>query len=336
MSSCYIRYWQLPNIMQFPYMLVPGESLAFKPGLPAYYQGPLLPGAVASFAKTNTTSIVTQLIAGDFYSIRFSLFRFLEKIKTVGRVEAPGLYSRFQLRTAQRHVINNKERLHLRQDHCAGFWITDGDCSSQFLPEKDYHSLDIYVAPQLLEEYSIAFPELKELMNKKTFDWIPGKACRILPSIHQVLDDILYCPFDAATRQLYMDLKIRELVTHILHYRYQRNQSQYNFTRWEIYRINELKNVLEEYISSKPPSLHALSKMVGIKEGKLKDGFMHVFQCSIFEWLMEAKMRRAKELLITTDQPIKVICRMVGYPRVSNFITAFRRRFGHTPGSFRR
>jgi AraC-like DNA-binding protein len=41
-------------------------------------------------------------------------------------------------------------------------------------------------------------------------------------------------------------------------------------------------------------------------------------------------------LLLTTNKPIKDICSSVGYPRITNFITAFRRRFGVTPGSLRR
>jgi len=41
-------------------------------------------------------------------------------------------------------------------------------------------------------------------------------------------------------------------------------------------------------------------------------------------------------LLQTTNKPIKEICTLVGYPRTTNFITAFRKRFGVTPGSFRR
>jgi AraC-like DNA-binding protein len=34
--------------------------------------------------------------------------------------------------------------------------------------------------------------------------------------------------------------------------------------------------------------------------------------------------------------PIKQICVLTGYARMTNFITAFRKKFGYTPGSLRR
>ena len=322
--------------MKLPLLLSNGEYLEFKPGLPVGFKGHELSGADTTYVKTNTVSIASQVINTDRYNIRFILARFLEKIKTTGRFEVPGLYVRFQLRNSQRHWIGHKTKLHLRQDQCSGMWMMDGECSSLFMPNEEYQSLDIFVSEQLLNEFLPIFPGLKNIIEQKAVDWLPGKICWILPPVRQVLDDLIYCPFDAATTQLYYDLKVRELLTHLLHYRFNRTEISYTFSPWEMKKISDARELLQQYISDKAPTLRSLAQQVNINAVKLKHGFLHMYNCTIFDWLLEARMKKAKDLLITTDEPIKEVCKQVGYPRVSNFITAFRRRFGYTPGSLRR
>jgi AraC-like DNA-binding protein len=47
------------------------------------------------------------------------------------------------------------------------------------------------------------------------------------------------------------------------------------------------------------------------------------------------RLDRGARLLLESDEPIAVIARRCGYPEVRPFITAFRRRHGQPPGSFR-
>jgi AraC-like DNA-binding protein len=65
-------------------------------------------------------------------------------------------------------------------------------------------------------------------------------------------------------------------------------------------------------------------------------GFSQFFKTGVFECFQRARMYKAKQLLLQTNKPIKEICTMAGYPRMSNFITAFRKFFKYTPGSLRR
>lgn len=152
----------------------------------------------------------------------------------------------------------------------------------------------------------------------------------------EVINQILNCPYGEATRQFYFDLKVRELLYELLETAYKTNPSQQYFTPFEVARIHEAKTILENHLAKKPPSIRALSKLVAINEFKLKNGFKKYFGAGIFEWLLDRKMRYAKELILTTNKPIKEIGAMIGYPRTTNFITAFRRKYGFTPGSLRR
>jgi AraC-like DNA-binding protein len=51
--------------------------------------------------------------------------------------------------------------------------------------------------------------------------------------------------------------------------------------------------------------------------------------------LRRMRLDRGARLLLESDEPIAVIARRCGYPEVRPFITAFRRRHGQPPGSFR-
>lgn len=114
------------------------------------------------------------------------------------------------------------------------------------------------------------------------------------------------------------------------------DEKELKITPYEIARIYEAKSILEGYIDKKPPTIRQLSKMVAINEFKLKRGFRKFFNAGIFTWITTEKMYRAKNQLEETNKPIKEIAVLAGYPRTTNFITAFRKQFGITPGAIRR
>lgn len=313
-----------------------GGLVDFQPGLPSDYSGPILPGAVASSVKTNLTQLVVQELAGDQYSIRFSIGRFLKKVTTTGNIKLQGLYSYFTLKNAMRKDIDTIGKLHLRQDQYTCFFTEPTACKARFEKDNEFRSLDLFYSPKLLEELVPFFPELKDMLLASPAVMLPGKVCWSLPSMKEITNQLLNCPYDQATRQFYFDLKVRELLYQMLQAAFKRNPTKHHFTPWETARIHQARTILEGYISKKPLSLRSLSRQVALNEFKLKAGFKQYFNTSIFDWLMEQKMQHAKHLILTTNKPIKEICTMVGYPRTTNFITAFGKHFGTTPGSLRR
>lgn len=316
--------------------LLNGGPLEFEKGLPSDYAGPVLHGAVAVSAKTNLTEVIIQELTGDGYSIRFSIGRFLKKIKAVGWLHSNGLYSHLMLKNGMHKQIDTIGKLHLRQNQYTCFISESSNCSAIFEKNKEFALLDIFYSPKLLEELIPYFPEVKNLLNVSPGMILPGKSRWTLPSMKEIINQILDCPYDEATMQFYFDLKVRELLYHLLENAYKRNTTLRHYTPFEIARIHDARTILESYIDKKPPSIRYLARRVALNEFKLKNGFKQYFNAGVFEWLMEQKMQHAKTLVLTTNKPIKEISALVGYPRTTNFITAFRRRFGMTPGSLRR
>ena len=86
-----------------------------------------------------------------------------------------------------------------------------------------------------------------------------------------------------------------------------------------------------------PPDLSTLAASVDLAPKRLNQGFKEVFGTTVFDYLVEARLAAAQRMLDEgLDLPLKNLAWQLGYAHLSNFITAFRRRFGVSPGEYRR
>jgi len=87
---------------------------------------------------------------------------------------------------------------------------------------------------------------------------------------------------------------------------------------------------------AEPPSLVVLARRVGSNERSLTELFRRRLGLPVFAWLREERHKRACDLLLSTDWDIGEIAAIVGYGNAAAFTTAFRERYGLTPGAYRR
>ncbi|MEO6134152.1 MAG: AraC family transcriptional regulator [Ginsengibacter sp.] len=322
--------------MDIQFTLPNHSILDLQPGLPPDYNGQLLRGSAAASVKTDLVDIVLQQLTGVNYFIRLTTGRFLTKISTSGWASPYGLYNNFILKNAARKDLNNVGKFHLRKNQYISYLTKEINCSILFEKNEDFSTIDFFYSPKLLVELVPFFPELKTLLPESNQTILIGKGGWSIPSMQEITNQILTCPYDETTMQFYYDLKVREMLYQILENSFRRNDKNINFRPFEIARIHEARSILEKHIDKKPPSIKSLSRQVALNEFKLKTGFRKYFHSGIFEWVMEQKMQQARHLILNTNKPIKEVACMIGYPRTTNFITAFRRQFGVTPGSLRR
>lgn len=98
--------------------------------------------------------------------------------------------------------------------------------------------------------------------------------------------------------------------------------------------VKTAKEFLLRDITSPPPP-EQLAHLLGTNEKKLNDAFRLVTAKSVFAWVREARMRRARYLLEQTETLVRKIGEHLGYPNPANFSTAFRERYGVSPRDFR-
>lgn len=85
-----------------------------------------------------------------------------------------------------------------------------------------------------------------------------------------------------------------------------------------------------------PPTIIALSKLIGINEYKLKKGFKELFGTTIFGYIHQNRMTLAKSLLLDTTKSVKEVAYQIGYSSPQHFSNAFKKEFGVTPNSIRK
>ena len=83
-----------------------------------------------------------------------------------------------------------------------------------------------------------------------------------------------------------------------------------------------------------PPSLGGLAVAVGLSEKSLNSGFRRMFGATTFEILRNERLDHARIVLQAGDVALKEVAFRVGYDHVTNFISAFRARFGSPPGRY--
>jgi AraC-like DNA-binding protein len=94
----------------------------------------------------------------------------------------------------------------------------------------------------------------------------------------------------------------------------------------------------KSFIDSDMRHHHSISEIAGyafINSSKLRAGFKQLFGSGLFHYLAEQRLQKGKYLLENTEKSLKEISLLLGYKHTCNFNTAFKKRFGTPPGSYR-
>ena len=89
-------------------------------------------------------------------------------------------------------------------------------------------------------------------------------------------------------------------------------------------------------ITADIPKLSDLSEKYNVSSVKLNQAFIKKYDQSIYSFLSNQRLDQARQALCETDIPMKMLAHKIGYSHVNHFITAFKKKFGVTPGSMRK
>lgn len=99
-------------------------------------------------------------------------------------------------------------------------------------------------------------------------------------------------------------------------------------------RAQDIHHRLTETMG-KLPTLEDLALEFNACARTLNSEFKAVYGQSIYAFISEYRLRAAYEALKSSDVPLKVLASRLGYTHPNHFVTAFRKRFGQTPGGLR-
>ena len=126
---------------------------------------------------------------------------------------------------------------------------------------------------------------------------------RITPAMRSALKQILDCPFQGKTKQIYLESKCLELITLKLEQLKQKDKPirKLSFLKSDdIDRIHLAKTILTDNFDS-PPSLTELARQVGLNDCTLKRGFREVFGTTREGELLDPERGTQYEIGVKTE-----------------------------------
>jgi AraC family transcriptional regulator len=92
---------------------------------------------------------------------------------------------------------------------------------------------------------------------------------------------------------------------------------------------------IEEFLG-KNLTLAGIAKAAGVSTGRLNSEFKRTMALAPYQYVMNARIRRANALLMSTDLPLAEIALQCGFSNQQHMTRMVRRTTGRTPGAIRR
>lgn len=162
----------------------------------------------------------------------------------------------------------------------------------------------------------------------------PMVSLPLTPGARLAVESIRRCPFAGAIRAMALTARCNDLLFEFFTALAGAATPRVPpLTRSVTDRIHAAAEALKRDLEA-PPTLAALSRRVGLSESTLKRGFRQVFGTTVFGYLRERRMERARTLLQSGEATVLEAAARVGFSNPSNFAAAFRRQFGLNPKAF--
>lgn len=100
--------------------------------------------------------------------------------------------------------------------------------------------------------------------------------------------------------------------------------------------INDFSGIVEENLSNENFSVDEISKSIGISRVQLYRKVKALLNCSVTDYIMTRRLKKAKYLLINERYSISEITYMVGFSSPNYFSTVFKSKYGMRPSEFKK
>ncbi|NKW81763.1 helix-turn-helix transcriptional regulator [Ochrobactrum pecoris] len=95
-------------------------------------------------------------------------------------------------------------------------------------------------------------------------------------------------------------------------------------------QVVRARDLLDENIA-RPPTIEALTKMLGVNATTLRSNFLKIYGTTIFGHVRNRRLEVAQFLLRTHDLNISEVAYRVGFTNAGAFSSAYRKHYGYSP-----
>lgn len=196
--------------------------------------------------------------------------------------------------------------------------------------------LELQVLSDLVNDHLKILPEqLQQIVlgRSQSFYFRPYP---VMPTMKLAAEQILNCCYEGEIKRLYLEGKAIEIVALHLQQLLSDTQETKKYPTLsvdDIERIHQAKEILLQNFLE-PLSLSELARQIGFNDFKLKWGFRKVFGTTVFGYLNDYRLSKAKHLIAQDDLSISEIANAVGFTNHSYFSAIFKRKYGINPRAY--
>ncbi|XPV77601.1 MAG: helix-turn-helix transcriptional regulator [Desulfovibrio sp.] len=206
------------------------------------------------------------------------------------------------------------------------------------VPTERVRLIHLHVSPfllheLLLEDISSADSALKNVLeNQGEMQFMKHE--RLTPFAQMAANELFYALVGNSHSRLYLEGKALELIgLQAVNEHEVSSGKRTILSPSEVEQICEIQNYLITRFDS-PPNMQELTSLFGLSLCKVQAGFKELFGMSVFGYLKEYRLQKAKMLLEEGQMNVSEVAWSIGYTNLSHFSTAFRKRYGILPKRF--
>lgn len=187
---------------------------------------------------------------------------------------------------------------------------------------------------RLMDGQDLAIPESLRPVLLPSKPWRARVERTLSPALECIGHQVLNCSFSGTARKLFLESKALEILAHELRESAETSAKvRRGYSQEDLERLEHARKILQQEYTD-PPTILALSKRIGLNDYQLKRGFKEVYDLTIFGYVRELRMEKARTLLETGHLNVTEVALATGYSCLGHFAAAFKKRFGVLPSRY--
>jgi len=191
-----------------------------------------------------------------------------------------------------------------------------------------------YIKKIIGKSYKNIFHKFGEaITNKEPFlMWKNSKPISQVLQIH--INDIINCKYSNGLKGPYLEAKINELLIILLEKTNDINltKTNHNLSDYDYNNILKIETYIKENLKN-TLTIPKLALIAGMNTSKLKHDFKTVYNTTIFKYITQLRMEKAKHLITNENYTIAEASYKVGYKHSQHFTAAFKKLYGFLPST---
>lgn len=191
-----------------------------------------------------------------------------------------------------------------------------------------------YIKKIIGEDFKSTLKDFGHAIDKKQPFVMWESSKRISSELQNTIQEIIKCKYTGTIKKAYLEAKVMELLVVLLAKTRDDNYKKMNIElpKPEYVQILKVEKFIKQNLN-KTLTIPELATLAGFNTSKLKRDFKIIFSTTIFKYITELRMIKARKLILDDGTTITQASYEVGYKNPQHFTVAFKKKYGYLPSS---